>query len=66
MFTHTIILDIGASLSSGIEAVELRLNGGGNRANCSEEEKGNCGELHGERFEIAKEIKVVEKMDLSA
>lgn len=53
MFTHSLVRDFGASLSSGIKAVELGLNGSGYRAHCSEEEKGNCGELHDEGLEMA-------------
>lgn len=53
MFTHSPVSDKDASLISSIVAVGFRLNNrGGYHAHCSEEEKANCGDLHGKELKI--------------
>jgi hypothetical protein len=49
---------------SSINAVETGLNGGGYRAYGSEEEKGSCGDLHGEGLETVI-LQMVQETDKS-
>lgn len=59
--SHSCVRDVGSIHVSFNDAVGLGINGIGNRSYGSEQEKGNLGDLHGERLRAV--IETIGKMD---